>query len=94
MATKVANKSRYLAIVTLNSGKTYHLAPGESSPPFDELELNGNRKITKLVNSGDLSLTTLEEAPLTHDIDRDADKPVGEGAGESVDEAKVQEAHG
>jgi hypothetical protein len=61
MAVTLANRSKYLAIITLNNGMTYHLAPGENSPPIEDLQLNGNKKISKLVNSGQLSV-----APVGH----------------------------
>jgi hypothetical protein len=61
MAMKLTNRRKSFAIVRLNSGLTYHLAPGESSGPLDELELSGNKKISKLLNSGHLSLSSVEQ---------------------------------
>ena len=57
MAVRLQNKSKYLAIITVNSGRTYHVAPGDSSPAVEDLELSGNKKISKLVNSGQLAVT-------------------------------------
>jgi hypothetical protein len=54
------NCSRYLTIVTLNSGKTVHLAPNESSAPVDDLEVSGNVKVEKLVGLGQLSISAVE----------------------------------
>jgi hypothetical protein len=48
----IKNQARYLLICTLNSGKTIHLAPSETSQPFQQLEINGNDKIAKLVRTG------------------------------------------
>jgi hypothetical protein len=60
MAVRLQNKSKYLAIITVNSGKTYHVAPGKSSPPIEDLELSRNKKISKLVNSGQLAVTPMD----------------------------------
>jgi 23S rRNA pseudoU1915 N3-methylase RlmH len=54
------NRSPYLMIVTLNSGSTLHLASGQMSEAIDDLEVNGNAKVEKLVNSGQLSIHTVE----------------------------------
>jgi hypothetical protein len=54
------NSTRYLEIVTLNSGATIHLAPNEASGPVDDQEVNGNAKVDKLVSLGRLKVTTVE----------------------------------
>lgn len=54
------NNSSYLSIVTLNSGKTVHLAPNEASAPMDDLEVSGNAKVEKLIGLGQLSMTVVE----------------------------------
>jgi hypothetical protein len=56
----LTNRSPYLMIVTLNSGETLHLASGQSSGPMDDLEVNGNAKVEKLVNARQLSIQTAE----------------------------------
>jgi hypothetical protein len=63
----LTNRGRYLAIVTLNSGKTLHLAPGHVSGPIDDIEINGNRKIEKLVNAGELALNHVEKKSSEHE---------------------------
>jgi len=54
------NRSPYLMIVTLNTGRTLHLASGQTSEAIDDLEVNGNAKVEKLVNCGQLSIHTVE----------------------------------
>jgi hypothetical protein len=54
------NRSPYLMIVPLNSGRTLHLAPDQTSEPIDDLEVNGNAKVEKLSNSGQLSISVVE----------------------------------
>jgi hypothetical protein len=60
MEVQLKNRSAYLTIVTLNSGKTIHLAPSEVSGAIDDLEVNGNRKVEKLVTTGKLSVQSTE----------------------------------
>ena len=55
MEITLTNRSPYLLIVPLNSGTTLHLAPGQSSGTVDDLEVNGNLKVEKLVNNCQLS---------------------------------------
>jgi hypothetical protein len=54
----IRNQARHLLICTLNSGRTIHLAPSETSPPLQHLEINGNEKIDKLVRTGLVSIAT------------------------------------
>jgi hypothetical protein len=56
----LTNLSPYLSIVTLNSGITLHLAPNHVSEPIDDLEVNGNLKVEKLVNAGQLAVHQVE----------------------------------
>jgi hypothetical protein len=62
----LTNRGRYLAIVTLNSGRTLHLAPSHVSDPIDDIEVNGNAKVEKLVNAGELALNHVEEKNSEH----------------------------
>ena len=62
MASTVRNNTRQLLILTLNSGQTLHLSPGASSGLLEDLELNDNAKITKLRDSGVLSVAQPEAA--------------------------------
>lgn len=57
---ELKNRSPYLMIVTLNSGKTLHLAPNQISEAIDDLEVNGNPKVQKLTKSGQLSVHVVE----------------------------------
>jgi hypothetical protein len=45
----LTNRAKHLLILRLNSGATIHLAPNESTPPLDQLEIAGNRKIDDLI---------------------------------------------
>jgi hypothetical protein len=58
MQVTIRNQARHLLICTLNSGKTIHLAPSETSQPLQHLEINGNDKIDKLVRTGLVSIAT------------------------------------
>ena len=62
MKITITNATRQLLIVPLNSGTTLHLAPGASSDPIDESEINDNAKIAKLRDAGLVSLTRREAA--------------------------------
>ena len=59
MAVSIINKAKNLIIVTLNSGKTLYLAPGKSSPPIEEAEINGNEKVIKLLKSHVIAMTAV-----------------------------------
>ncbi len=61
MAFIVSNCAPYLLILQLNSGKTLYLAPRESSPIVDDLEINGNKKITKLLRNSLIAVTPVAE---------------------------------
>jgi len=61
MAMTLTNLDKTLLILALNSGNTLYLAPGESSAPVDDIELNGNRKAEKLAKNGLLKLTAVSE---------------------------------
>jgi hypothetical protein len=52
MSLMIKNKTRQLMTVTLNSGETLHLAPGEVSQPLSEIETANNTKIQRLSNEG------------------------------------------
>jgi hypothetical protein len=64
MACRIVNRAKHLLIVPLNSGKTLHLAPGESSRPIADPEINGNEKVAKLLRSN-LIVTPRVEAATT-----------------------------
>jgi hypothetical protein len=56
------NRSPYLMLVTLNSGRTLHLAPDEASSAIDDGEVNGNAKVDKLASAGQLAVHMVESA--------------------------------
>ena len=62
MALSLSNRASHLLILQLNSGKTLHLAPGESSRPVDDLEVSGNEKITKLLRSSLIAVTPVVQS--------------------------------
>lgn len=68
MLITITNLARHLALCTLNSGRTIHLAPAESSEPIDPMEINGNAKIEKLMRTGVVSIVkTDDEEPKRQD---------------------------
>lgn len=56
MGTIITNQTKQLLIIALNSGRTLHLSPGKSSEPVNHLEINGNAKIAKLLDSGAVAI--------------------------------------
>jgi hypothetical protein len=74
MGVIMKNKTRQLLTVTLNSGETVHLAPGEVSEPLSEIETANNVKIQRLLNEGmietaivsDKASANVDEAEATH----------------------------
>ena len=65
MALHIANQAKHLLIIPLNSGKAVHLAPGESSHPIEELEINANEKVAKLLKANLVAIlkVSAEETP-------------------------------
>jgi len=59
MAYKIANHAKHLLIVELNSGETVHLAPGELSDSIEDVEIDGNEKVAKLLKMNLISTTEL-----------------------------------
>jgi hypothetical protein len=60
MGIAVANQTKQLLIITLNSGKTLYVPPGKLSEPVDHLEVNDNAKIAKLLDSGAVTIVPSE----------------------------------
>lgn len=52
MASTIQNRARHLLVLPLNGGGTLHLAPGETSSPVEEFELDNNEKIGRLQKDG------------------------------------------
>jgi hypothetical protein len=73
MSITITNLGRYLALCTLNSGRTLHLAPAEISEPIDPIEINGNAKIEKLKRAGIISI-----AEIAYPRARQQDEPTSE----------------
>lgn len=57
MAFRITNRAKHLLIIPLNSGKTVYLAPDESSSSIEDLEITGNEKVEKLVNTNLIATT-------------------------------------
>ena len=52
MSLIIKNKTKQLLTVTLNSGDTLHLAPGEKSKPLSQIETDNNVRIQRLSKEG------------------------------------------
>jgi hypothetical protein len=50
MPVRIINRSRGLLTVELNSGDTLHLAPSETSPPLQDIEVTANRWVERLLD--------------------------------------------
>jgi hypothetical protein len=61
MAFNIANRSRQLLVVPLNSGATVHLAPGEETSGVDPIEVKNNATIQKMAQKGWVVLTETKE---------------------------------
>ena len=60
MHVAIKNQARHLLICTLNSDKTIHLAPAQTTEPVDHLEINGNQKINKPMQAGLVAIETMD----------------------------------
>jgi hypothetical protein len=68
----IKNKTRQLMTVTLNSGETLHLAPGEMSQPLSEIETANNAKIQRLSNEGMIETAVISDKAPAHGGEADA----------------------
>jgi hypothetical protein len=50
MPVTLTNKSRSLVTVELKSGEWMHLAPGETCGPIDDVEVQDNDRLTRLID--------------------------------------------
>src|SRR2546428_523835 len=55
MPITITNRANHLVIVELNNGESVYLAPGRTSKPPDEGQLNANEKVAKLMRNNLLS---------------------------------------
>lgn len=62
MQVAIVNRTTRLLIVTLNSGISVHLGPGQTSPPVDYSETAGNDKLEKLRSNGALAIVNAKAA--------------------------------
>jgi hypothetical protein len=72
MSLMIKNKTRQLMTVTLNSGETLHLAPGEVSQPLSEIETANNTKIQRLSNEGMIETAVISDKAPAHGGEADA----------------------
>jgi len=63
----IQNRAKHLLVLPLNSGGTLHLAPGETSSPVADFEINNNEKVDRLLNEGLIAVTVSDEAPQDED---------------------------
>lgn len=66
MSLIIKNKTRQLLTITLNSGETVHLAPGEVSQTFSEIETENNAKIQRLSNEGMIETAIISDKAPAH----------------------------
>jgi len=66
MSLTIKNKTRQLLTVTLNSGETLHLAPGEASHLLSEIETANNAKIQRLSNEGMIETAIISDKEPAH----------------------------
>lgn len=57
----ITNRSKQLLIISLNSGDSLHLAPGEESDPVEDYQLDNNEKVEKLKSQNLITSTSPEE---------------------------------
>jgi hypothetical protein len=63
----IQNRAKHLLVLPLNSGGTLHLAPGETSSPVAEFEIENNEKVERLLNEGLIAVTEPNAAPQDED---------------------------
>lgn len=61
MPITITNRANYLVIVELNNGESVYLAPGRTSKPIDEGQLNANEKVAKLMRNNLLSSNEVKQ---------------------------------
>ena len=62
MQVALVNQTKSLLIVTLNSGTSLHMAPGQISEAVDYMEIAGNEKIEKLRKTGAIAIVDAHAA--------------------------------
>ncbi len=72
MASTIQNRARHLLVLPLNGGGTLHLAPGETSSPVEDFELDNNEKVGRLQKDGLIAVSAAEGGQ----------SPSGQGEGE------------
>lgn len=63
MASTIQNRARHLLVLPLNGGGTLHLAPGETSSPVEDVELDNNEKVGRLLNDGLIAVAAAGGGP-------------------------------
>lgn len=63
MASTIQNRARHLLVLPLNGGGTLHLAPGETSSPVEDFELDNNEKVGRLLGDGLIAVSAADGGP-------------------------------
>ncbi len=63
MPITITNQTKQLLLVPLSSRATLHLAPGETSLPLGDFEVNQNDKVDKLAKSGQIRIVRASSKP-------------------------------
>jgi hypothetical protein len=50
MPVKITNRSNGPVALELNSGDSVHLAPGETSPPIEDVDITDNQWVERLLD--------------------------------------------
>ena len=64
LALRLSNQSRHLVTIPLNSGETIHLGPKEISRPVQDIEVQGNHTLGKLIKERLVAVIGVEEEQL------------------------------
>lgn len=78
----LTNRAKHLLIVRLNSGSHIHLAPDESTPPIDPVEIVGNRKIDELIAQDRLASASSQASLSVEEMPAESEDAVDESTAE------------
>jgi len=92
MAWSLTNQQKQLLILTLNSGRSLYLAPGERAVDVADEELSDNDKVRKLQSSGAIRIDREQAAPAVGSRSDAAPRPTTAEAFPAGDTAPVAAA--
>ena len=75
----IQNRSDDLLVIQLNTGRSIHLAPGDSSEVGD-LEISGNEKINKLTRAKVIAVGEATEAAVAEESRKKPEKKSDKGS--------------